>query len=157
MTVEDFEKAGMVMAPLYVREGERVYRDGVDIKPAEFYKKEREGVIFESAQTNPADLVGIFGPILEAGDDIVCVMISGAISGSVNAAHVAAQTLAAEDRISIVDSRQSGYCQLTMGRLAKSMADENRSRAEIVEALTEPYGCSGPGWDDHPAQADRLV
>ena len=119
MTIEEFEKAGMVMVPLYVREGETLYRDGVDIKPAEFYRKEREGVIFESAQTNPDDLVRIFGPILEAGDEIVCVMISGAISGSVNAAHVAAQTLGAEDRISIVDSRQSGYCQLTMGRLAK--------------------------------------
>src|SRR5450830_1389653 len=61
MTIEDFEKAGIVMAPLYIREGETLYRDGVDIKPAEFYKKEREGVIFESAQTNPDDLVRIFG------------------------------------------------------------------------------------------------
>jgi len=64
-------------------------------------------------------------------------MISGAISGSVNAGRVAAQTLEAEDRISIVDSRQSGYCQLMMGRLAKSLADEGKSRAQIVEALTE--------------------
>ena len=137
MTIEDFEKAGIVMAPLYIREGETLYRDGVDMKPAEFYKKEREGIIFESAQTNPDDLVRIFGPIVKVGDEIVCVMISGAISGSVNAAHVAAQTLEAEDRISIVDSRQSGYCQLTMGRLAKSMADEGKSRAQIVEALNE--------------------
>ena len=29
MTVEDFEKAGMVMVPLYIREGETLYRDGV--------------------------------------------------------------------------------------------------------------------------------
>src|SRR5450756_2570615 len=99
MTIEDFEKAGIVMAPLYIREGETLYRDGVDIKPAEFYKKEREGVIFESEQTNPDDLVRIFRPIVE--------------------------------------SRQSGYCQLMMGRLAKSLADEGKSRAQIVEALTE--------------------
>jgi len=25
MTIEDFEKAGIVMAPLYIREGEKLY------------------------------------------------------------------------------------------------------------------------------------
>jgi len=137
MTTEDFEKADIIMAPLYIRQGDTLYRDGVDIKPAEFYRKEREGVIFESVQTNPDDLVRIFQPIINAGDEVVCVMISGAISGSVNAAHVAAQTLGAEDRISIVDSRQSGYGQLAMGRLAKKMADEGKDRTEIVAALTD--------------------
>ncbi|MCE5193329.1 DegV family protein [bacterium] len=137
MTTEDFEKADIIMAPLYIRQGDTLYRDGVDIKPAEFYRKEREGVIFESVQTNPDDLVRIFQPIINAGDEVVCVMISGAISGSVNAAHVAVQTLGAEDRISIVDSRQSGYGQLAMGRLAKKMADEGKDRTEIVAALTD--------------------
>ncbi len=137
MAVEEFDKAGIIMIPLYVREGDRVYRDGIDIKPAEFYAKERAGVVFESAQTNPDDLVNVFRPILDAGDEIVCVMISGAISGSVNAARVAVDILEAQDRVSIVDSRQSGYCELTMGRLAKKMADEGKSRAQIVSALDE--------------------
>lgn len=137
MTQEEFSEAGIVMVPLYIREGEKLYRDGVDIKPAEFYTKEREGVIFESAQSNPDDLVKILKPLLDAGDEIICVMISGAISGSINAAHLAAQMLEAEDRISIVDSRQSGYCQLNMGRTAKKMADEGKDRATIVAALNE--------------------
>src|SRR5450756_2128242 len=124
-----------VMVPLYIREGETLYRDGVDIKPAEFYRKEREGVIFESAQTNPDDLVRIFRPIVEAGAEIICVMISGAISGSVNAGRVAAQTFEAKEQISIVGSRQIGYCQLRMDSLAKSMADDGKSGAQIVEAL----------------------
>ncbi len=137
LSIEDFEKEGVTMVPLYIREGEKLYRDAVDIKPAEFYRKEREGVLFESVQTNPDDLVRVFQPIIDAGDEVVCVMISGAISGSVNAAHVAAQTLGAEDRISIVDSRQSGYGQLAMGRLAKKMADEGKDRTEIVAALND--------------------
>lgn len=137
MTVEEFEQAGITMVPLYIREGERLYRDGIDIKPGDFYRREREGVIFESAQTNPDDLVRTFKPILDAGDEIVCVMISSAISGSVNAAHVAAQMLGAEDRVSVVDSRQSGYGQLEIGRMAKRMADEGKSRAEIVNAVTD--------------------
>jgi DegV family protein with EDD domain len=137
LTREEFDKAGITMAPLYVREGEKLYRDGIDILPEEFYRREREGAIFESAQTNPDDLVKLFKPIIDAGDEIVCVMISGAISGSVNAARVAVQMLEAEDRISIVDSRQSGYCEMNMGRTAKAMADEGKGRLEIVTALNE--------------------
>ncbi len=137
MTQEEFAQAGIVMAPLYIRERERLYRDGVDIKPAEFYKQEREGVIFATAQTNPDELVKIFKPILDAGDEIICLMISGQISGSVNAAHLAVTMLEAEDRVSIVDSRQSGYCLLNMGRTAKQLADSSKSRAEIVETLNE--------------------
>jgi DegV family protein with EDD domain len=125
------------MVPLYVRNGDKLYREQVDILPEEFYRQERQGVLYETAQTNPADLVSVFKPILDAGDEIVCVLISGAISGSVNAAHVAAETLGAEDRITIVDSRESGYGEAYLGRMAKKMADAGENRTEIEKALAD--------------------
>jgi len=73
MTVEEFEQAGITMVPLYIREGEHLYRDGIEIKPADFYRREREGVLFESEQTNPDDLVRTFKPILDAGDENLSV------------------------------------------------------------------------------------
>jgi len=33
MTVEEFEQAGITMVPLYIREGEHLYRDGIEINP----------------------------------------------------------------------------------------------------------------------------
>jgi DegV family protein with EDD domain len=137
MTRQEFEDAGITMVPLYVRDGERVYREQVDILPEEFYRRERQGVIYETAQTNPADLASIFKPIVESGDEVVCVLISSAISGSVNAARVAAQTLGAEDKITIVDSRESGFGEAYLGRIAKKMADAGENRAEIAKALTD--------------------
>ncbi len=137
MTRQEFDEAGIHMVPLYVREGEKLYRELIDIGPAEFYRKERDGVVFETAQTNPGDLMNVFKPIVEAGDEIVCVLISGAISGSVNAARVAAQTLDAEDRITIVDSRESGYGEAYLGHTAKRMADAGESREAIVKALDD--------------------
>jgi DegV family protein with EDD domain len=137
MTRQEFRDAGITMVPLYVRNGDKLYREQVDILPEEFYRQERQGVLYETAQTNPADLVSVFKPILDAGDEIVCVLISGAISGSVNAAHVAAETLGAEDRITIVDSRESGYGEAYLGRMAKKMADAGENRSEIEKALAD--------------------
>jgi DegV family protein with EDD domain len=137
MTSQEFSDVGITMVPLYVRNGDKVYREQVDILPDEFYRRERQGVVYETAQTNPADLVNVFKPVVEAGDEVVCVLISSAISGSVNAAHVAADTLGAEDRITIIDSRESGYGEAYLGRTAKKMADAGESRAEIEKALAD--------------------
>ncbi|MGB9665921.1 MAG: DegV family protein [Candidatus Cryosericum sp.] len=137
MTRAEFEQADITMVPLYVRDGEKLYREQVDIFPQEFYRREREGTLFETAQTNPADLISVFKPILEAGDEIVCVLISSAISGSVNAAHLAAQTLGAEDKITIVDSLESGYGEAYLGLTAKKMAQAGESRAAIVQTLAD--------------------
>lgn len=137
MTRAEFDQAGITMVPLYVRDGERLYREQVDIFPDEFYRRERAGTIFETAQTNPADLISVFQPIVEAGDEVVCVLISSAISGSVNAARVAAQTLGAEDKITIVDSLESGYGEAYLGLTARKMADAGENRTEIVRALSD--------------------
>lgn len=137
MTRKEFDAAGITMTPLYVRDDEKLYREQIDIDPEEFYRRERTGVIFETAQTNPADLISSFKPILDRGDEIICVLISGAISGSVNAAHAAAQMLGAEDRVSIVDSRESGYGEAYLGLTARKMAQAGEKREEIVKALTD--------------------
>ena len=137
MTRQEFDQSGITMVPLYVRDGDNAYREQVDIFPDEFYRRERAGLIYETAQTNPADLVSVFKPIVEAGDEVVCVLISSAISGSVNAAHVAAQMLGAEDRITIVDSLESGYGEAYLGHTAKKMAAAGESRVEIVRALAD--------------------
>ncbi len=137
MTKGEFEAAGIIMVPLYIRDGEKLFREQVDIFPEDFYRREREGTLFETAQTNPADLVSLFKPIVDAGDEIVCVLISSAISGSVNAAHVAAETLEAENRISIVDSRESGFGEGYLGLTAAKMAQAGESREEIVKALVD--------------------
>lgn len=137
MTVQEFRDAGITMTSLYVREGEKTLREQIDVFPEDFYKRERKGTIFETAQVNPAEMVNVMKPIIDEGDEVVCVLISSGISGSVNAAHVAAQMLNAEDRISIVDSRESGFGEAYLGRTAKKMADAGESRVEIVKALAD--------------------
>ena len=37
MTRQEFDQSGIAMVPLYVRDGDKLYREQVDIFPDEFY------------------------------------------------------------------------------------------------------------------------
>src|SRR5664280_904465 len=48
MTRREFDQSGITMIPLYVRDGDKVYREQVDIFPDEFYRRERAGFVYET-------------------------------------------------------------------------------------------------------------
>ncbi len=72
-----------------------------------YYQNLKEGKKVTTSQINPAQFNEVFEPILEAGDDILYIGLSGGVTGSVNSAKIAAADLLEEfpDRqIRIVDS-----------------------------------------------------
>lgn len=91
--------------PLLVRFGEKEYKDGIDISRSEFYKMLRNSeVLPTTAQINPNRFYEVFKKYVDNGDDIVCVFISGRMSGTCQSAAIARDMLNAEN-IYIVDSR----------------------------------------------------
>ena len=73
----------------------------------EYYQKLKEGVKVSTSQINPAQFVQSFEPMLESGEDILYIGLSGGVTGSINSAKIAASDLMEEfpDRqIRIVDS-----------------------------------------------------
>ncbi len=72
-----------------------------------YYQSLKEGKTVSTSQINPAQFAEMFEPVLEAGDDILYIGLSGGVTGSVNSAKIAAADLLEEfpDRqIRIVDS-----------------------------------------------------
>ena len=67
------QELGITVVPLYVRFGEEVYRDGVDISQDEFYQKLVESPVHPStSQPTPADFVSVYQKLAEeAGRDSV--------------------------------------------------------------------------------------
>jgi DegV family protein with EDD domain len=63
-------------------------------------------------------------------------MRSSKISGSLNSAALAGNMLET-DRISVVDSKMSGFGQASLAIRAKELADQGADRAEIVKALED--------------------
>ena len=76
-----------------------------------YYEKLKEGMKVSTSQVNPAQFAQCFEPILESGDDVLYIGLSGGVTGSINSAKTAASDLLEDfpDRqIRIVDSLGAG-------------------------------------------------
>ena len=95
---------GIDVVPLFVVWGDKSYRDYVDLSRAEFYQKlAREPVLPTTSQPTSQMFEEAFRPHVDAGEEIVCIVISSKLSGTINAARSAAQQFPGA-KIAIVDS-----------------------------------------------------
>lgn len=95
---------GVDVVPLFVIFGEKSYRDYVDLSRREFYEKlASEPVLPITSQPTSQMFEEAFRPHVQAGDEILCVVISSKLSGTINAARSAAQQFPGA-KITIVDS-----------------------------------------------------
>ncbi|TCL56802.1 DegV family protein with EDD domain [Hydrogenispora ethanolica] len=136
LTFEEYRRFRITAIPLYIRRDEDSKRELFEISYDEFYKAQRAGAHFSTSQPDPHAFLEVFRPMIEAGDEIICVLLSSGISGTINSANLAKQMLET-DKISIIDSRESGYGQASQAIKARQMADAGASRTEIVQALAE--------------------
>lgn len=109
---------------------------GKSMKLADFYQAMVDGAETKTSQVNAEEYENYFRGFLEQGKDILHVTLSSGISGSINSAMVAKQTLAEEfpDRkIYVVDSlgASSGY-GLLMDRVA-DMRDSGMSLDDLAK------------------------
>ena len=105
LTPELIERFDLAVIPLYVRFGETVYRDGIDLTHREFLDLlATTSEIPKTAQPTPADFVEFFRRYLEAGEEIIYAGLSSSLSGTFAAAELARDQLATP-RLSLVDTR----------------------------------------------------
>lgn len=108
LTPERMRELDVAFAPLRVHIGELELVD--DMRPETIetlMQAMREGKTATTSQVTEADFIKLWTPILEAGEDILYIGISGGISGTVNSAYLARRELLArfpERKILIVDS-----------------------------------------------------
>lgn len=94
------------VVPLTIRFGNQEFRDGVDLSSAEFYEKLKTSPQPPiTAQPAPATFVDAYRSLLDGGTErILSLHISSALSGTYNAASIAASMVDAR-RITVVDTR----------------------------------------------------
>lgn len=102
-----------------------------------FYAQLRDARELPStSQPSVGDFLAVYEPLLDAGDDIVSVHISGEISGTVQAAEQARETLVerglAPERLAVVDSRTG--CA-AIGFMAIAAANAARDGADVAGAV----------------------
>jgi DegV family protein with EDD domain len=127
------KKLGIRVVPIYLRFGEKTYRDGVDITKDEFYSMLASSLFHPaSSQPNPEDFTGVFREYCDDKSGIVSIHISSKISGTCNSANIAKKTLKSQCPIEIIDSGlNSGGLGLVVTAAART-AQAGANMAEVV-------------------------
>ncbi len=136
LPAELIEQHNIEVVPLNVIWDEDCYLDGVDITPEEFYQRlENARVMPSTSQPSVADFETKFRSLVEAGYDILAILISEDLSGTVSSA-VQAKKLLPEANIEIVNSRSLAMA-LGFQVLAAAQAANQGSSLEKCKQIAE--------------------
>ena len=138
------KKFDIRVVPIYVRFGDTVYRDGVDIGTDEFYQKLSTSPDHPAtSQPNPEDFASIYSEYLNRTDGIVSIHISSKISGTYNSATLAKKTLGDLPAIEVIDSKLNsaglGLVVMAAARLAQSGAGLSEVINEANRAVNQVH------------------
>ncbi|MFZ0532284.1 MAG: DegV family protein [Anaerolineales bacterium] len=121
------EKYEITVAPQILIWGKESFEDGVDITPSEFYKRLANASVMPStSQVTVSKFLEIYQRLLDQDHQILTILISSKLSGTVNSAIQAKSMLPAEAPIEIIDSNSTamamGFHLLTVARAIKQGA-----------------------------------
>ena len=116
---------GITIVPVYVRFGEEVYRDGVDITNDGFYNKLVTSFVHPAtSQPTPEDFDRVYSDCSKEADGIISIHVSAKASGTYNSALLGKKMLKGKCQIEVIDSQYTsiGLALLVMeaARLAKT-------------------------------------
>jgi DegV family protein with EDD domain len=127
------KKLGIRVVPIYLRFGDKTYRDGVDINNEEFYSKLKSSPVYPAtSQPNPEDFAGVYKEYCENIDGIVSIHISSRISGTFSSATIARKTLKSRCPIEVIDSKFNSAGLGLVVIAAAQLAESGAGLAEVV-------------------------
>jgi DegV family protein with EDD domain len=131
------------VAPLEVRFGDRVFKDGVDMMGAEFYEMlTAERALPSTAAPSAGDYLSAYRAT--GGDQVVCVTLGSGLSVANRQARLAAEQF--EGEVRVVDSESAtmgeGFVAMEAARLAREGGEIDGvvARAEKVAGLVRVIG-----------------
>jgi DegV family protein with EDD domain len=118
----------IALAPLQVMFGDQTFRDRVELRPDEFYRRMRESkALPTTSQPSPATFIQVFRDARAEADDVVAILLASRLSGTFRSAQAAVKAAGLE-HIHLVDSATAS---LGIGLLALRAA-------ELAEAAWPP-------------------
>ena len=142
LTPQLLERFQIRTVPLTIQSGERVFADDGQYTSAELYADyRRNGTLPKTAAVSPEEFKNFFLPILEEGYDIVHIDISSELSCTCQNAVLAAQELAEQGRVYVVDSRQLSTGGGLLALQGAKLRDSGMDAADVAEKLRGLASC----------------
>jgi DegV family protein with EDD domain len=133
----------IALVPLQVVFGDETFRDRVELKPDEFYRRLRTAPeLPTTSQPAPADFVRVLRDARSEADEVVAVLLGANLSGTYASAQMAVRSAG----ISAVHLVDSGSASLGVGMLTlrgAELAESGWSGTDIAEELRRVRGQSG--------------
>ena len=132
------ERLGVTVVPLYVRFGEEVYRDRVDIGEDEFYERLMHDTVHPgTTQPTPQDFAQVYRELSQEADGIVSIHISSKLSGTYASALQGRDMADSKCAIEVVDSLWASMGLGFLATDAAAAAGEGKSPQQIAEEARE--------------------
>jgi DegV family protein with EDD domain len=123
----------IAVAPLVLIWGAEAFEDGVDIQPAEFYARLKTATVMPTtSQVSIPKFTEIFQKLLDQDCQILAMLISEKLSGTINSAVQAKSLLPASAPIEIFDSKATA---MALGFQVLAVAKAIEQGASLPEAL----------------------
>jgi len=140
LPAELVQELGITVVPLYLRFGEEVFRDRVDISEDEFYERLVHDPIHPSTtQPTPQDFINVYQKLSQEADGIVSIHISSKLSGTCNSALQGKELIEKGCPIEVVDSQTLtmglGLISIAAATVAKAGKGLEEVLAEVRQAI----------------------
>ena len=133
--IDEIRQKEYLFVPVTITIGENSYVDGVDLERNAFFEMLTQGCDFpKTAQPSPQAFLEHFQKVKEAGDELVCILLSSELSGTCQSAQLA-KNIADYDGIYIVDSLTATYNIKVLADYAAALAGQGLSGADIAGRL----------------------
>ncbi len=127
------EELGITLVPLYVRFGETVYKDRVEITSEEFYRRlVSEANLPSTTQPTPNDFLQVYEALAEETDEILVIVVSSKLSGTFQSATQAKEMMKGKCNIEVVDSLSVA---MGMGLMVVSAVDAVKNGANLDDVV----------------------
>jgi len=138
LPAEIVQELGITVVPLYVRFGEEVYREQVDISLDEFYQRLEHGPIHPvTIQPSPQDFITAYQEVVPGADGVVSIHISSKLSGTCNSALQGKEMAETECPIEVIDSQVITVGLGLICIAAAAMAKAGQSLLEVTERVKQ--------------------
>ncbi len=128
-------KHDLTIAPQILIWGEQTFQDGVDIEPMEFYTRlQNTKVMPTTSQVTPVTMQKFFSEKVEAGYEVLAILISAKLSGTIQSAMQAKDLMgAAGDKVHVIDSLTTAMAMGFIAIMAARAIKDGAIMKEVVE------------------------
>ena len=132
---------GIIVVPVYVRFGEEVYRDGVDIDDDGFYHKLTTSLVHPAtSQPTPEDFARAYSDCSKKADGIISIHVSAKTSGTCNSALQGKKMVKGNCPIEVIDSRFTSVGLALVVMAAARLAKAGESLLSVFEETRRAIG-----------------